>query len=224
MEFIPQIMVTGGFVVTQEMQTGGTVGEDKLVAVYTAIRESGFSYQGFQLDPQGGGAVMQSQPQGELVTIRPPLISVQSVLSGGGTIETAGRKAQDIMSIITRVLSVGQIAQLGIRVIYNAPLPSNDAKEFLLNRVLSFGGEHISDLSMGEDLWGGVKYVVTHTDGQFTFNIEPAVADQMRSLYIEMDAQFPGNHAPSAILEKAVQVREYVNGRLGSYLDKISEN
>jgi len=223
MEFIPQMMVTGGFVVPPELQTGGRVPEEKLVTIYSEIRESGFAYQAFQLDPDGSGAIMHAQPPGEVVTIRPPLVQVQSVLREG-TIETGGRKAQDIASIVTRVLGAPLIGQLGIRVIYHAPLPSNDAKDFLLNRVLSFGGEHLGDLSMGGDLWGGVKYVVAHPDGEYTLNIEPAVADQMRSLYIEIDAQFPGGHPPSAILDKAAQVKEYVTSRLGSYLDKIASN
>jgi hypothetical protein len=222
-EFIPQLMVTGGYVITPEMQTGGRVAEAKLVSIYGEVRDAGFPYQAFQLDLDGSGAVMQAQPPGEVVTIKPPLIQVQSVLREG-TVETGGRKAQDIASIITRVLGVPQIAQLGIRVIYHAPLPSNDAKDFILNRLLSFGGEHLGDLSMGGDLWGGVKYVVGHPDGQYTVNVEPAVADQMRSLYIEIDAQFPGTYAPSAILDKAAQVKEYVTGRVGSYLDKIAGN
>ncbi len=223
MEFIPQMMVTGAFVVTPEMQTGGAVSEDKLVTIYKEIRDAGFQYQQFQLDPNGQGAVMQAQPPGELVTVRPPLVQVQSVLREG-TVETGGKKAQDIAAIVTRVLGVAQLQQLGIRLVYHAPLPSNDAKEFMLNRVLSFGGQHLGDLGMGGDLWGGVKYVVSHPEGQYTFSVEPAIAENMKSLYIEMDAQFPGAHAPSSVLDKAGQVKEYVTGRLGNYLDKIAGN
>lgn len=221
MDFIPQLMVTGGFVITPEMQTGGRVDESKLVSVYSEIREAGFPYGAFQLDPDGSGAVMQAQPPGEMVTVRPPLVQVQSALREG-TVETGGRKAQDIMSIVARVLGVSTIQQLGIRVIYTAPLPTNDAKEFILHRLLSFGGEHLDELGAGGELWGGVKYVVSHADGQYTLNLEPSVADGMRSLYIEIDAQFPGAYAPTSILEKAVQVKEYAGSRLGSYLDKIA--
>lgn len=221
MDFIPQLMVTGGFVLPVEIQTGGTVGEEKLVSIYSEIRHAGFQYQSFQLDPNGAGAVMQGQPPGELVTIRPPLVQVQSALREG-TVETAARKASEINAIVTRVFGAAQVMQLGIRVVYHAPLSTNDAKEFMLNRLLSWGAEHIGDLSLGGDLWGGVKYVVgTPEGGTFTFNLEPSIADQMKSLYVEIDAQFPGAHQPSAILEKAGQVKDYVQ-RLGSYLDKIA--
>lgn len=222
MEFIPQIMVTGGFVLPVEIQTGGTVGEDKLVAIYGEVRQAGFQYQNFQLDPNGAGAMMQGTPAGEQVTVRPPLVQVQSVLREG-TVDTAARKATEIAKVITRVLGVAQLQQLGIRVVYHAPLPANDAKEFILNRVLTGGNEHVSDLSLGGGLWGGVKYVVSTPDNEtMTLGLEPAMADDMKSLYIEIDAQFPGAHQPSAILEKAGQVRNYVHDRLGSYLDKIA--
>jgi hypothetical protein len=221
MEFIPQLMVTGGYAVPPELQLGGTVDEDRLVAIYRQVRNAGFPYQGFQLDPNGAGAVIQGQPPGEMVTVRPPLIQVQSVLMED-TVDTGAHKAQEVAAVVTQILGVAQIAQLAIRVIYNAPLPSNDARDFMLNHLLSRGGEHVQDLSLGGDLWGGVKFVVTHPEGQYTFNVEPSLADQMQSLYIEIDAQFPGTHAPSAIVEKAAQVRDYVSGQLGSYLDKIA--
>ncbi len=223
MEFIPELMVTGGFMIPTELQTGGRVGHEKFVSLYTEIRDAGYPYQSFQLEADEAGATMQAQPPGEVVTIKPPLVQIQSPLREG-TVETAGRKAQDIMELAAKVLGVGEVLTLGIRVIYNVPLASNDARDFLLNRVLSFGGEHVDELRLGDDLWGGIKYVVTGPARQFTFQVEPAVADQMKSLYLEIDAQFPGSHAPGEVLALAGEVRDYVHNRVGSYLDKLAGN
>lgn len=223
MEFSPQLMVTGGYMVPPEIQTGERVGQDKLLRIYSEVREAGFPYQAFQLEPDESGAVMQAQPPAEVLTIKPPLIQVQNVLTEG-TVETGGSKAQRIMEIVARVLGVGEIVNLGIRVVYRAPLASNDARGFMLNRVLSFGGEHLDDLRMGGDLWGGIKYVVDHNRGQYTFNVEPSIADGMKSLYLEIDAQFPGSHPVSDVLDRAGDVRDYVNDRVGNYLDKLTEN
>jgi hypothetical protein len=221
MEFIPRLMVSAGLAMTREVQAGGQVDEAKLLSIYTRLRESGFSYGSFQLDPAGTGAVIQAQPAGETVTLRPPLVQVQSVLRDG-TVELGARKAGTILAIAADVLGVAELQQLGVRVIYNAPLPTNDAKAFTLNQLMSVGTDHVGDLTLGGEVWGGVKYVVGHADGQYTILIEPAVADAMRSLYIDIDAQFPGAHSPNSILEKASQVKGYANGRLGAYLDKIA--
>ncbi len=222
MEFIPQVIVTGGYMTPPEVQTGQKVGQDKLLKIYSEIREAGFAYQAFQLEGDDSGATMQGQPLGELVTVRPPLVQVQSILTEGSTIDAAGRKTQRLTEIVARVLGVAEILQLGIRIIFHAALPSNDGRDFMLGKVLSAGNQHLDELRMGAEIWGGVKYYVAHPRGTYTFNVEPAIADEMKSLYIEMDAQFPGTHSPSEVLDRVEEVSDYVKTRLGSYLDKLA--
>ena len=45
------------------------------------------------------------------------------------------------MKTIARNLGLTQFFNLGIKLVYNVPHPSNDARSFILNQLLSQGGE-----------------------------------------------------------------------------------
>lgn len=221
-EFIPQASVIGAFVVPPDLQQGGRVPRAKLEKLWSEIGQT-YKYTSFQFTPDEGGVQIQGSKPGDLVNVQPPLIQIQTSLDDGSTTEAAARKAQEILGAVLRVFNVPQINNLGIRHVFTAPLPTNDARDFLLHKVLSFGGENLEHLEMGAgDIWGGVKYVVPHSEGgHYTIQIEPLQADQMRSLFIDIDAQFVGAAAPTVVESRAADVSRYVAEHLGPYLDGL---
>jgi hypothetical protein len=221
MEFLPQTIVIGGFAVPRELTIGDKVPREKFTRIFSEMADAGLTYGAFNLLPDGSGVQINRAPD-DFVVIQPPLIQMQRPLTALST-EAGAAQAQTVLRVATSVLGVGQIQNLGVRTVYNAPLVTNDAKAFMLHQVLSHGGEHLDEMSLGGDLWGGVKIVTSGPMGEtFTVQIEPAVADGMKSLYIDVDAQFPGSYQPEHVVTKVAESRSFVEGKLRTYLDKLS--
>ncbi|MDQ3632700.1 MAG: hypothetical protein M3417_15815 [Actinomycetota bacterium] len=224
MEFLPRAMIVGAFVVPKELQLGDQVPAEKYTRIFTEVASAGLDYGQFALLPDGAGVHIRGRRLEDSISVNPPLVQVQSSLVDTNA-EGGATRAQTILRAAASVLGVSEMQNLGIKVVYTVPLVTNDAKEFILHRVLSRGGEHQEDLSMGGDMWGGVKYVVTSDSGDatYTVQVEPSVADEMKSLYVDVDAQFPGLHKPGDIETKAAEVRSFVQGPLNGYLDKLTQ-
>lgn len=224
MEFLPRLLVLGGFVVPQELAVGGKVPRAKFTRIYGELADAGYEYGTFNLLPDNSGAQMQSRRPDDMVLISPPLIQTSMPLAET-TIDGAGTKAQTIFKIAANALAVPAVQNLGVRIVYDVPLHTNDAKEFILNRVLSHGGEHQEELALGGEMWGGIKYVVVSPNGeaQHTIQIEPSVADNMRSLYVDVDTQFPGGYPVDAVATKVSTARSYVDEHICRYLEKMTE-
>jgi hypothetical protein len=220
MQLIPRALVTGGFVPPappgQEQVT-----DDRINRIWSELAPShGFTQ--LQIAPDRSNANFVGRTPDDAITIQPPLIQVRSLITV--TAEQAAHDAQSSFGVILRHLGVGQLFNLGIRHVYNAPLPDNDARGFLLRRVLSVEDGGVAELASGSTgLWGGVVYVIPLPDRQYTLKLEPSQLDEMRSVYIDLDAQFPGELALDLITRRAAEAQEYIAGPVDRYLDGLWE-
>lgn len=223
MEFIPQLAVAGAIVFPQELAQTGRVSPDRLDRIWKDLRDEGLKYGSFQLTPDESGVAITGSRPGDLVNIQPPLVQIQIPLDDGATVAAAGSRARRIIEIVARAFKVPQILNTGVRVTYRAPLLTNDARELLLHRVLSGGGEHTEALALDGDIWSGVKVVVPHAHGQYTVHLEPLMVDQMKSLHVDVDGQFPDPAAPDSIGTRFSDLEHYVSEHVGKYIERISE-
>ncbi len=158
------------------------------------------------------------------MTIQHPLIQVRDAIKL--TPEKTAEELQQLLKAVARHLGLTQVFNLGIKLVCHASVPNNDAKGFILNHVLSEPGANMDELRPpGGDIFAGFKVVATHPNGTYTLTVEPLVSDQMRSLFLDLDAQFPGPTTVDAVQGKADEVRHYMNGNVGRYLDQwLSSN
>jgi hypothetical protein len=219
-QLIPRALVVGGFVPPAPPgQQQVTV--ERVNRIWSELAPvHGFTQ--LQMVPDGSGANFVGRTPDDGVMIQPPLIQTRSQI--GTTAEQAADDAQAIFAAVLRHLGIGQLFNVGIRLVYNAPMPDNDARSFVLRRVLSADEDRLADLAAGsEALWGGVKYVVPLPDRQYTLTIEPLQLDDMRSLFIDLDAQFPGEAPVDSITRRAADAQGYLAGPVDRYLDGLLE-
>jgi len=154
----------------------------------------------------------------EVVNIQPPLLQVVDRITS--TAANSADKARSILKVIAQHLGAGLFVNLGIRYVYHAPAPQNSARDFLLHRVLSKTEEDLGDLQQGGSIWAGIKYGLSLPDRNYTIVIEPLWADP-ELLFIDLDAQFPGQTHPDAVKDRAAEAEHYIVQSINSYLDKI---
>jgi hypothetical protein len=220
MQLIPKALVVGGLIPPappgQQQVTA-----DRLNRIWSELAPTHGFIQ-LQMSPDQSGAEFVGRAPENGVTIQPPLIQARAQI--GSTAQQAADSALAIFAVILRHLGVQQLFNVGIRHVYNAPLPDNDARGFVLRRVLSATDERLSELATGStSLWGGVKYVVPLPDRQYTLTVEPLQLDEMRSLYIDLDAQFPGEASLDSITGRAADAQAYITSTVDRYLDQLSE-
>lgn len=223
MELIPKALVVGVFV-PPAMPGQGQVTADKLNRIWSDVAPS-HGYTQFQMSPDQSAANFLGASPEIGVTIQPPLLQVRDLLGTSGRPlmpDDAASRAEEIIKTIARNLGVNQFFNLGIKIVYHAAHPANDARGFILNQILSHGGEGLGDLSLGGDLWGGVKFVTAHPDGgEYTLQLEPVRADDLKSLFIDVDAQYPGPATPDAITARAREAHSYVTQNVNRFLDRV---
>ena len=190
---------------------------EALNRIWTEVTST-YPYQSLQFSPQGDAVQFIGSSPEEGVTIQPPLVQVQeSVLGSLLSAETSARKAQAILKTVQEHLGVPFFLNLGIRVISNFTVPSNDGRDFILHRAAVQDEARLGELAGGGYVWMGLKYVVHQADGSFfTAVVEPLQADP-RMLYVDLDAQFPGMVALDAIEERTRDSMRYVD-RVLDYL------
>lgn len=175
-----------------------------------------------QMAPDGTSAEFVGRTVDDGVAIQPSLVQVRGLINT--TTEQAADDARGIFAATLRHLATEQLFNLGIRLVYNAPMPDNDARSFVLRRVLSAEDDGLTSLAAGsQGLWGGVKYVVPLPDRHYTLAVEPLQMDQMRSLFIDLDAQFPGEATVESITSRAGEAQAYITGPVDRYLDELLE-
>lgn len=215
MDFIPKAMVVGIFAAVQAGPTQ-TVTEEKLNRIWAEVAPRQ-GYRQLHLAGDGSGAQFLGATTDDGVTIQLPLIQVRATI---GT--TAGQVAGEIQSTfrtIAKHLGVAQFFNLGIKYVYHAPIATNDARGFVLQRLLRKSEGDVGMLERGGGFWGGLKFGAGGPDGsQFVLVVEPWLADD-RFLYVDLDAQFPGALSIDAIKERAAEAEEYLGHGVREYLD-----
>jgi hypothetical protein len=219
MDLIPRALVIGGFIPPappgQQQVTA-----DRLNRTWSEVAPlHGFTQ--LQIAPDQSSAEFLGRTPDNGVTIRPPLIQVRATIET--TAANAADSAESIFRVVFRHLGVSALFNLGIKHIYTAPAPDNDARTFILRRVLRRDDEDLAALISGSpNPWAGVKYLVPFPDHQYTVIIEPWQLDQMQSLFIDLDALFPGEAHLDSITSRARDAQEYLSGAVGRYLDEQS--
>jgi hypothetical protein len=217
MELIPQALVVGSFL-PPNMPGMGALDREKINRIWSELAPR-YHLTQLQMTPDGSGANFVGAAPEDGVTIQVPLIQVRLKITT--TADEAGRSAQSMLGVISRHAGATQLFNLGVRLIYTAPLADNDARAFIFGQLLSGAFERLDRLATQQDqAWAGVKYVVPHTDRNYTVNIEPLQADQMKSLYIDVDTAFmPGPFAPDSVASHVEEVREFISGALKETLE-----
>jgi hypothetical protein len=154
MQLLPRALVVGGFV-PPSPPGQQQVTADRLNRIWSELAPThGFTQ--FQIAPDQSSANLLGASPDDGVTIQPPLIQVRSTIKT--TAQQAADSTESIFSVILRHLGVTQFFNLGIRHVYNVPLPDNDARSFMLRRVLSREEDDLAQLTAGSrEPWGGVK-------------------------------------------------------------------
>lgn len=223
MELIPKAFVAGLFIPATPGQNVATA--DRLNRIWSDVGPA-HGYTQFQLAPdQAAGNFTGASPEIG-VTIQPPLLQVRDLLGMPGrpiVPDEAADRAEEILKTVARHLAQDQFFNLGIKVVYHAPHPANDAKGFILNQLISYGGEGLDELMLGGDFWGGVKFVIAHPQGEYTLQLEPARVADLKSLFIDLDAQYPGPVTLDSIADRAREATLYVSQNVSRFLDRLME-
>lgn len=220
MDLIPKAMVVGVFV-PPAPPGQQQVSADRINRIWAELAPA-HGFTSLQMAPDGSVANFVGRTGEDGITIQPPLIQIRSSIETSTSV--AAETVESMVKVITRHLNAPQIFNVGIRHVYVAPLPDNDARGFVLHRLLRSDEQDLASLSGDPDhAWGGLKYLIPLADRQYTLVIEPSVLEEMRSLYIDLDAQFPGQAVPGAIAERAQEAQDYLTGVVNQYLDQRAE-
>lgn len=215
-KLIPRALVIGVVVPPLSTKPGeALITRDKLNHLWAEVTSS-YSYQQLHVDPAGAGAqFIGTQPE-DGVTIQPPLLQVRQIVET--TVDRAAQKAQDIFKMIDRFVGPAQYFNLGIKHVYHAPAPGNDAVRFVMTQLLSKTEHDLEQLKGGGDIWTGVKYVISYPDKVHTLLVEPLQVDPS-FVFIDLDAQFPGPASIDSIEKQAADCENFLTRAVGPYLD-----
>ena len=222
MELQPKHLTIGFFMVPQAvpLPNAPLVRREALNRIWTDVTLMyQTSYAQLQLAPAGDGAVfIGATGPDDMFAIQPPLLQFREIIEL--TPDRTAAKAQEIFKMAARHLGELAFHNLGIKHVYHAPAPGNDAVNFVLRRLIGKEDPELDDLRGGGSLWSGLKFVVTNTDGSvFTLTIEPYQADN-KLIFIDLDAQFPGPFSLDGIKDRARDADMYVSQRVREYLDR----
>ena len=185
MELIPRALVVGAFFPPPNVPGPGGLDSEKINRIWSELAPR-HRFTQLQMTPDGTGANFLGPTPEDGLLIQFPLIQIRSSVQT--TADEAGRNAQSILVVVARHVGAVELFNLAVRLVYSAPLPTNDARAFVLHQLLNNGAEYLEQLGgLPEGSWGGVKYVVPQADRQFTVVIEPSQVERMRSLYVDVD-------------------------------------
>lgn len=211
MELIPKVLVVGLFAATQP----GPPDRDRVNRIWSelSVRQD---YR--QLNMTGDAAQLIGVTPDDVFAISPPLLQFRSTARLG--LHNAADEAQVAIRAASIHLQLTQFFNLGIKYVYHAPVPSRDARSFVLRKLLHLEDEEgLSALKRGDSIWVGLKYGVTAADESvYTLVVEPLVSDN-NFLFIDLDAQFPGVADPDRIRDRAREVETYADTAVRRYLE-----
>ncbi|HTX32259.1 MAG TPA: hypothetical protein VMD09_12830 [Solirubrobacteraceae bacterium] len=219
MHLIPKALVVGVFIPPAGVPGAPTVTADKINRIWSKVAPE-HGYRQLQAAPDGSAAQFLGTTPDTGVTIQPPLIQVRDLigLDPGQSAESAAQ----VLKTIAQVLGTSQLFNLGVRHVYNVPIDNNDARGFVLERLLG-GADRFEELDLGGGLWGGTKIVTTDPTGSaYVLTVEPLQVDEMKSLYVDLDATFPGP-LPSldSVTDRAADARSFITENVNRYLDSL---
>lgn len=217
MELQPQQLIVGIFTPPAGVPGGVDVNPTRLNQVWSEISPH-YGYRQYQLSPDGTGALILGSSEHERVTIQPPLIQFSDRVEL--TMGQSAEKAEAIIKTVARILNVEQFFNLGLRLIYHAALPDNDAAGFIMRGLLGRTEDDLSELRVGDRLWGGVKIGTNSAERQYTLVVEPLHRDP-RFLYVDLDAQFPGAATLDSVTSREKDVEQYVSQAVKGFLDRL---
>lgn len=219
-ELIPKALVVGVLAAIQPgPQTAVT--QEKLNRIWAELAPR-HGYRQLQMAPDGTGAQFLGATPDDGAIVQPPLVQVRSSIRLGA--QNAADEAQVALKSIASHLGVGQFFNLGIKHVYHAPAPENDARGFLRRRVLNKEDHDLGGLERGGELWAGLKYGINSPDGSiYLLQIEPWLADN-QFVFIELDAQFPGPVQLDTVRDRARDAEQYLTGSVKQYLDDASNS
>jgi hypothetical protein len=218
MELIPKVLIVGAIMAPPPGVPGGPeVTMERLNRAWSEIAPK-YGYRGLQVAPDGSGAQFIGSSADDAVILNPPLLQVRDIIGLGAS--HSASKAQDVIKTVGRHLGASQFVNLGVRHVYHAPAPERDARAFVMTRLLGKDVDDLGELAGGGSAWVGLK-VVTDVDNQraFTLIIEPLVRDDSL-LFIDLDAQFPGQVDLDTIERRAQDAESYLSSAVNGWLDR----
>lgn len=213
MELIPKALVVGVFAATPP----GVPDRERLNRVWGEL-SARQDYRQFTIT--GDGAQFAGASADDALVIQPPLVQVRSSARLGA--QNAADEAQVAIKAVAKHMGWTQFFNLGIKHVFNATAPNNDARTFVMQQLLHADESAHGVLERGGMFWGGVKYGAAAADNTaYTVLVEPLIADN-QYLFIDLDAQFPGPIDPDRITDKAADVHDYAMHALRQYLEAPS--
>jgi hypothetical protein len=222
MELIPKMLVAGVFSPTILPGTQNQITPEKINRAWVDLAGR-HRYTQLQLSPDGAAANFLGATPQDGITIQPPILQFRS--SVRTTVEQAGEDAQDAITAIARHLGAADIQQLGVKVVYWASLPDNDAPGFVLHRVFGRSEEDLAPLGSGGTLLTGAKFIIQHTPAvvggySYTLLVEPLLQDP-KMLYLDLDAQFPGPADLGNVSGKVREVDQFLKRTVKEFLEGL---
>jgi hypothetical protein len=172
-----------------------------------------YPYQALSFQP-GGGAIFAGQSVEQLVLIQPPLVQIRDLIDL--EVRPLAERVQSVFRAIQHHLG-GLPQNLGVKLVANAPAPGNDAVAFIRSELLR-GDEDALALAGNLNLDAGIKLTMTGTDYSYTLLVEPLRSDT-RSLFIDLDGQFPGVANVEHVRERVLQVDSFMHHQVQTYLE-----
>lgn len=218
MELIPKSYISGMFMPPPNIPGGPSTTAEKLNRIWAEVGPA-YGYTQFQTTPDYSAANFLGPTPEMGVVIQPPLLQFRDPITM--TAAQSAEKAQTVYKAIAKHLGVTQFFNLGVKHVYHSPAPGNDAKAFVLGRILGKSDADLGDLRMGGTIWGGVKFEAVINSTVYILLIEPLVADN-RMIFIDLDVQYPGEVDVGKVVERSREAEEYLTKAVNTYLDGLS--
>jgi hypothetical protein len=213
-DLIPKVFVAGLFAAAQP----GPADREKINRIWTEL-STRQDYR--QLSFTGDGAQLVGTSGDDALLVQLPLVQYRSTARLG--LQNAADEAEVALKTVAKHLSIAQFYNLGIKHVYHAPVPTKEARAFILRNLLGKDADDLASLQRGGGIWGGVKYGTPSADGSlYALIIEPLLADD-RFIFIDLDAQFPGPADPDRVRDRARDVEDYASRVVLGYLDSMIE-
>jgi hypothetical protein len=134
-------------------------------------------------------------------------------------IMNAADDAQVCLRTVGEHLGVSQFGNLGIKLVYHAPAPDNDAVAYVKTNLMGKSEDDLAMLSRGGAFWTGIKCGIGAPDeSRYTLVIEPFVTDP-KYLFIELDCQYPGEFEIEKIADRVGDAERYATETVAPYLE-----
>jgi len=213
-------MMQGQFVSTGPVNTlvqlpgGPSITPDIINRIWSQVQKE-YPYQSLQFEPSGKGAVFLSGPE-DLVLIQPPLLQVRSPVEAMGVTAVA-EKVQFVLSQIVHQVPSPPGLNLGVKLVYHAPAPGNDAVSFARTELVK-GEDDLQTLAGGTNFLASIKVVMLGIDVNRTLLVEPLVADPT-NMYLDLDSQYPGVVDPNQIRDRISQADDFMAHQVKAFLE-----